>query len=158
MLKLWFLIISCSYVLAQDAAVVKEKMDVFRLPDNTEPTAYRLTITPTIDPDTNNFTFYGEVVINILAKTTTDELTLNSDGLNILKIEVTDTADTTTKVKVKDHNLVLKNQQLKIKIDKPGLIANRNYDVKISFNGKLRDDMTGFYKTSYVDHESKTTK
>lgn len=154
MLRILLLVIFCSCVLAQEA---KEKMDVFRLPNNTEPISYRLNIKPIMDSANNNFTFTGDVTIKIKVKTSTDELTLNADGLKLTSIGVTDTNDTTP-VAVNSHTFVVKNEQLKIKLDKPGFIADRVYDVQIGYSGQLANDMIGFYKSSYFDEESKSTK
>lgn len=132
-----------------------EKMDVYRLPNNTEPIAYKLTIRPTIDPVNNIFTFVGNVTINVRAKSTTKVLTLNADGLKINDLIVTDTA---SMVKIETISYTNENEQLNIYLDSPGMIADRVYDVKISYEGQLRDDMTGFYKSSYTDKNSNSTK
>lgn len=158
MLRTLFLIVTCSCVLrAFGATDENEKMNVFRLPNNTEPIAYKLTIRPTIDPKNNIFTFTGNVVINIRVKSSTKELTLNADDLEIESVKVTDT-NTSTEFAVIEYNCIVRNQQLKILLEEPGFIADRVYDVKISYTGNLRNDMTGFYKSSYVDEETKTTK
>lgn len=155
-----FLIVSCSCVLAQGATDEIEKTDVFRLPNDTEPISYQLHIKPTIDPNDNLFIFNGDVSISIKVKSSTDVLTLNADGLNITQINVTDTTNTSTPIVIGviEFNCVVKNEQLKIHLDTPGLIADRVYEVRIEYTGKLRDDMTGFYKSSYIDKESHSTK
>jgi len=157
MLKLLFLIVSCSCVFAQDATDVREKMDVFRLPNNTEPISYRLNVQPFIEPEKNNFTFIGTVLITIRVKITTEELTLNIDGLTINQIKVKDT-NSSTDIKVAGNNIVKKNEQLIIQLMTPGLIADRVYEVEIAYSGELRNDMSGFYKSSYTDENSKKTK
>lgn len=157
MLKLLFLILSWSCVFAQDAIDVKEKMDVFRLPNNTEPISYRLNIQPFIEPENNNFTFIGTVLITIRVKITTEELTLNVDGLKINQIIIKDT-NSSTNITVTGNNIVEKNEQLIIQLQTPGLIADRVYEVEIAYSGELRNDMSGFYKSSYTDENSNKTK
>jgi len=130
---------------------------VFRLPNNTEPISYKLNIKTIIDPENNDFKFTGDVTINIQVKTTTEELILNADGLQITKVEVKDT-NALTEVKVRSYSLSVINEQLKIQLDQPGLIADRVYDVQITYSGQLRRDMTGFYLSSYTDEESQSTK
>lgn len=132
-------------------------MDVFHLPSNTEPISYKLNIKPIMDPVKNNFSFNGDVTIKINVKMSTDELTLNADNLTITTINVIDT-NNSMNVRVSSHYFVVKNEQLKIKFDKPGLIADREYDVQIVYSGQLANDMVGFYKSSYMDEESKSTK
>lgn len=158
MLRILFLILSCSCALAHGGTSEKEKMDVFRLPNNTEPLSYKLSISPFLDPTTRNFSFAGEVIIDIRVITSTQELTLNAYGLQIGEIEVTDIVDSSMKISVLSNKIVDKNQQLKIQLNKPGLIADRTYKVQIKYTGKLRDDMTGFYKSSYFDRESNRVK
>lgn len=155
MLKLLFLIVSGSCVFAQDTTDVREKMDVFRLPNNTEPISYSLNVQPFIEPENNNFTFIGTVTIIILAKTTTEELTLNADGLKIKKIDVKE-KNSTNSVIVTGNYIVVKNEQLIIQLQTPGLIADRVYEVKIEYSGELRNDMTGFYRSSYTDEAAST--
>lgn len=154
MLRILFVVVSCSCVLTQET---KEKMDVFHLPNNTEPISYKLHIMPIMNPEKNDFSFSGNVTIKIKVKSPTDELTLNADDLQITKIDVLDESESKT-VEVLSHYFVVKNEQLKIKFNKPGLIADRVYDVQIEYSGQLANDMIGFYKSSYIDVESKSTK
>jgi len=158
MLKLLFLIVSCSCAFAQDATEVREKMDVFRLPNNTEPISYKLNVQPFIEPENNNFTFIGTVLITIRVKITTEELTLNVDDLKINKINVRDTNSSSAEVVVTGNHTVVKNEQLIIQLKTPGLIADRVYEVEIAYSGELRNDMSGFYKSWYTDEKSKKTK
>jgi len=151
MLKLLFLILCCSCVFAQDGTAVREKMDVFRLPNNTEPISYTLDVQTFIDPQKNQFTFAGTVNITIRVKTSTEELTLNVDDLKINQIDVT--TDSTTDIEVTGNHVVVKNEQLVIQFKSPGLIADRVYHVQIAYSGELRNDMTGFYKSWYKDQD-----
>lgn len=118
---------------------------------------YRLTVRPTIDSKKNVFTFIGEVIIRIRAKTASGVITLNADGLELATVVVMQ-VDPFEKISVIKSILVPKNQQIKIHLDQPGLVADQLYDVQITYSGALRDDMTGFYKSSYLDEESNTTK
>lgn len=152
MLKLLLLIVCYSCVFAQDATTGREKMDVFRLPNNTEPISYTLDVQTFIDPQNNQFTFTGNVIITIRVKISTEELILNVDDLKINLIEVTDSS---TEVEVIENYVVVKNEQLIIRLKAPGLIADRVYVVKIAYSGELRNDMTGFYKSWYKDEENK---
>jgi len=147
MLKLLFLIVSCSCVFAQDA---REKMDLFRLPNNTEPISYRLDVQTIIEPENDNFKFIGTVVVTIRVKTSTEELILNVDDLKIDQIYVKDT-DSSAEIEVTGNHVEDKNEQLIIQLKTPGLIADRVYEVKIAYSGELRNDMTGFYKSWYKD-------
>jgi len=158
MFQLLFLFVFCSCVFVQDATEVREKMDVFRLPNNTEPISYRLNVQPLIEPKNENFTFIGTVWITIRVKITTEELTLNVDDLIINKINIKDTNSSTTEVVVTGNHTVIKNEQLIIQLKTPGLIADRVYEVEIAYSGKLRNDMSGFYISWYTDEQSKEKK
>lgn len=151
------LAIICSCALAQVAPSVNEKMDVFRLPNNTEPLSYSLKIKPIIDPKNNDFTFSGDVTIRIRVKTSTEKLTLNARDLQINTVDIKD-VKSSAKVETAGYRLVPKNEQLIIQTNYSELIADREYDVQISFSGELRNDMTGFYKSYYTDKETKSTK
>lgn len=157
-MRILFLIVSCySFCNAQAAQDNGEKMNVFNLPGNTEPISYKLNIKTVMDSQKNIFMFTGDVTISIRVKTTTEELILNADGLNITEVKMTDT-NASTIIDVLSYKLSVKNEQLVIKLKAPGLIADRVYDVQIAYSGQLRRDMTGFYLSSYKDEESKSTK
>jgi len=155
MLKLLLLIVSCSCVFAQDATAAREVMDVFHLPNNTEPISYRLDIQTFIEPENNNFSFIGTVNIMIRVKSSTEELTLNVYDLKINQINIKDT-NSSNEVEVTGNHIVVKNEQLIIQLKTPGLIADRVYEVQIVYSGDLRNDMTGFYKSWYKDEKSNT--
>lgn len=160
MLRTLFLIAcgSCVLLARGTAAAATEKMDVYRLPNDTEPLSYRLMVGPVVGDGDGPFMFSGDVAIRVRAKASTAVLTLNADaGLNVSSVNVTD-VETSTKVEVTHLDAVDKNEQLKIRLGDPGLIASREYEVKIAYSGYLRDDMTGFYKSSYVDRKTNTTK
>jgi len=106
-----------------------------------------------IEPENNNFTFIGTVVVTIRAKTSTEEITLNVDDLNINQINVTDT-ESFAKIEVTGNHVVVKNKQLIIQLKTPGLIADRVYKVQIAYSGELRNDMSGFYKSWYKDEKN----
>lgn len=136
-----------------------EKMDVFRLPNDTVPLAYRLNVWPIIDPNAENaFTFSGHVAVRVRAVVSTAVLTLNADrDLNVSQPIVKDMS-TLDAVNVTGYGVVAKNEQLVIQLDRPGLVADREYEVQIPFAGRLRTDMTGFYRSSYWDTEANQTK
>lgn len=161
MLRILFLIISCSCVLAQETISKDEKMDVFRLPNNTEPISYKLQIQPIIDPKNNGFHFIGQVTINILVKSSTDVLTLNAVELKIknkenIVISKIINNNSLEEIKVTAYDAVEKNEQLKITVEEPGFIANEKYEVKIDYSGELRNDMIGFYRSSYKNGNNET--
>lgn len=156
MLRMFFLIVFASCVLAQGPT--KEIMNVFRLPNDTEPLSYTLSVKPIIILEKNLFAFNGNVTIRIRAKTSTKELTLNAVDLEINKIVVTDEKTPSNSISLAGYNLVANNEQLKIRFEEPGLIVGQNYSVQILYSGSLRNDMTGFYKSSYLDKETNKTK
>ncbi|XP_050432734.1 uncharacterized protein LOC126840818 [Adelges cooleyi] len=117
------------------------------LPEDTVPVSYDLTIAP--DFDRGNGTFAGTVDIVILVKSFTSVIVLNSKDLDITSIQVTD-RDDRQEIKVNDWiYLVNPQEQIRIKTNTT-LEAENKYKLSVKFNGYLRNDMTGFYKSSYL--------
>ncbi|XP_050519995.1 uncharacterized protein LOC126893642 [Daktulosphaira vitifoliae] len=117
------------------------------LPKDTIPKSYCLSILPNLE--TNNAYFIGLVKINIQTQNTTSIVFLSSKNLTLESSNITDVA-TQKNVPVKNLIYLTDHEQVKIHLDYP-LIANREYSISIKFNGLLRSDMSGFYKSIYYD-------
>ncbi|VVC40903.1 Hypothetical protein CINCED_3A018294 [Cinara cedri] len=117
-----------------------------RLPDNTVPETYVLSVVPNFE--TANASFTGHVCILVEVKTTTPVITLNSKDLVIHKVNVTDKF-TNRNVKVNSWKYAVDHEQVEIYVDEH-VLANRKYTVCIFFRGILRDDGIGFFRSSYT--------
>lgn len=156
MLKLAIVIFLC--VLAQNACDQKNEdqiMDIFRLPDNTKPSSYELKFIPKFDG--LNSTFSGETKINITIIRSTRVITLNLKDLNVTNVKVYDVTTKRRELRIDDLKNITKNEQFEIYLN-TNVPPNRNLEVDISYNGKIRNDMSGLYLSSYQDDSTKTTK
>lgn len=117
----------------------------FRLPNNTRPESYDLSIRTRIDE--NDFDFNGTIRIELYivestksivlhqVNQTIEEINLSSDGQGVNIINYT-------------YNETL--QFLNISVLEPLNIGSR-YNLEIKYQGTLRDDYLGFYRTSYLN-------
>jgi len=124
---------------------VANKMNVFRLPDNTKPVSYDLQIVPNIVGI--NSTFGGKVKIEITAVEQTNSITLNLKDLTVTAVSVND-IKLNRSIDVVNYEYLTDNEQFKINL-KTTLLAKRNYLVAIEYAGKIRNDLSGFYLSSY---------
>ncbi|XP_050432744.1 uncharacterized protein LOC126840826 [Adelges cooleyi] len=120
--------------------------DLYRLPGDTVPVFYLLRCGPDFDRPPPNFPFVGYVEITILVKRITQVITLNAVQIEVGEIKIEECI-TQTPIGVIGQQFT-DYERLKIYTEKP-LLVGRNYRVTIPFQGLLRADMTGFYKSSY---------
>lgn len=118
----------------------------YRLPLAVKPELYTITLRP----DYNDYTtFTGEVEILVTAlkdgnnislhyaDMTIDDRTVTDIDGNVLDLEDDDSYDSTTNI----YTLTLRNETL---------IPGEKYKINITYSGHLRDDMAGFYRSSYT--------
>ncbi|XP_063992148.1 uncharacterized protein LOC135170322 [Diachasmimorpha longicaudata] len=122
---------------------------VYRLPTDVVPVSYTIKLEP--DFDSGNFTFTGvsEITINVLTKT--DKITLHASNLTIAKSELRNAANVLIETKCNPLNPT--NDFLIINLTQ--VIAPGTYKLKLEYEGKLNDDLKGFYRSSYVDDYGK---
>ncbi len=101
-----------------------------------------------IDTNFKSFIFKGNETIFSLVKPGIDKITLNSNGLKILSATV-ETAGKTQVAKVYSNS---KDQEITLKVKKPlfGICK-----INIAFQGVNNDEMYGFYRSKYLNHEGK---
>lgn len=121
---------------------------VDRLPDDTVPESYALTVEPSFE--NQNYLFTGWVNITIRVLTTTSEIILNAKDLDVPAVEVEDVISH-RRVELESWDYVENREIIKI-IVKGFILANRRYIVRIRFSGFLRNDGTGFFKTFYTSN------
>lgn len=138
----------CALVYGEEQSEEK-KMNVFRLPDNSNPLSYDLWFAPNM----TDWTFKGgaKIIVNVITPNT-DTLTLNFNSLTVTSLSVKDVTNTESSrdVPYSSINYVSINEQFEIHFNK-ALVKNRNYQLNINYTGSIRDDMTGLYKSSYVE-------
>lgn len=129
------------------AAYASNDMDVYRLPENTVPLLYNLSISPDYDRSTDYVRFNGEVEITIAVKVRTRKITLNYRGID-LDVAYVYEKSTLDDLDVLGFELDAKNEQFNISLVTE-LEVGVEYIVDIEFHRKSKKDMTGFYKSEY---------
>ncbi|KAF9169052.1 Aminopeptidase 2 mitochondrial [Mortierella sp. AD011] len=122
------------------------------LPTNVRPTHYDITLTP----DLTNFTFHGQILINLDVNKPTTAITLNSNQLEIISAKLTNLAlKTESSQDATDITLEKANETATFTFAEelqPGSTAV----LHINFKGVLNDNMNGFYRSSFKDESGKT--
>lgn len=120
-----------------------------RLPRDTEPLAYGLRLLPAYDQSADRYSFAGHVEILIRANEITSDVTLHARDLDVRNVGIVE-AETQTAVDVEGFRLQGATERLLIHTGQ-SLLAGRQYQVEIGFQGLLRTDMTGFYRSLYKE-------
>jgi len=138
----------CALVRGQGDPVA-EKMDVFRLPENTSPVSYVLWFAPNL----SDWTVTGVANITVKVEIETQSVTLNLKDLNVTDVSVMDVTNSehTRNIKVKDKVELTKNEQFEIQFEKT-MPGNRILLLTIKYKAQIRDDMSGLYKSSYTEN------
>lgn len=122
----------------------------YRLPRDTEPVAYGLRLVPKYDQPSNAYSFGGQVEILIRVNSITPNVTVNAKDMQIKSVAVTE-YKTQTDLEVDGYDMLPDQEQLVIYVAK-NLLVGRLYELKIMFQGLLRTDMTGFYRSIYKEN------
>lgn len=111
-----------------------------RLPGDTEPSHYEVFTSVYLEPD---FRFEGKVKIHLICQKETDKIQLHSSELNITSIKLDgNETDIESKEFVEEADFLI------IKLKKK-LRDQVQYILEIDYEGKIRDDLTGLYRSSY---------
>jgi len=104
-----------------------------------------------LEPNLNDYTFNGEVNINIDVVEAIDEIILNSAELIIKSVEIF--SGTNKKIGIKNFSADETLERLTIFLGEK--IQNGRYQLNIIFSGSLNDQLRGFYRSEFVDEEGK---
>jgi aminopeptidase N len=122
-----------------------------RLPRSIRPVSYDVVLLPFLTSD--NFTFNGEVAIRINVMETCKNVTLHSTSLiinwsfsHIQKLN--EDNKPTENVSITNQYFVDEKQFLVLETGKD-LEVNTSYIVRLQFVGTIKDNLQGFYKSSY---------
>lgn len=128
--------------------------DGYRLPGESVPLSYNITLTPHISEDTD-FEFHGQSVIIIDVKRVTKTLTLHAKNLEIDKsITLKNLDHPAADVRfTSDFKFDKSNDFLTITFDKN--ISLAKYELNVIFRGKLNNETRGFYRSSYSNQFGK---
>lgn len=123
-----------------------------RLSGDTEPLFYGLRMVPRYDRDSERYAVDGQVEILITVNRFTPNITMHAKDLYVTSVTVTEVI-TETELPVDSYDVDQDNELLSVYVGKY-LLVGRRYDVRITFRGLLRTDMTGFYKSTYTENNN----
>lgn len=127
-------------------------MDAFRLPsDVVVPVSYQLQVAT----DFERFAYSGRVDVVVRAIGRSCRIIMNVKDVRVTEVTVID-RKTNANVPVAEFYPVRRNEQLVIALNDTGktcLVPSRLYSVNVTFNASLRDDMSGYYRSSYAEND-----
>ncbi|KAI9809810.1 MAG: hypothetical protein M1825_000243 [Sarcosagium campestre] len=118
------------------------------LPTNVKPTRYDLTL----EPDLENFTYVGTVIIDLDVNDDSTSIALNTLDLDIHNAKVTSGGDLISSSP--DVSYSADSQTTTVSFHKT-IPAGEKAQLTLSFKGTLNDKMAGFYRSSYEKDGSK---
>lgn len=124
-----------------------EKMNVFRLPADAIPESYSVQFTPKFNG--LDSTFSGVTKVVIIPTKSVKVFTLNVKELNFTSVTLQD-FDTRRNVEIKSIVNVTENEQVEFHLAK-GVLSGRRHLLSMSYEGKIRTDMSGLYLSSYEE-------
>ncbi|XP_025208483.1 aminopeptidase N-like [Melanaphis sacchari] len=138
----------CALVHGQGDPVV-EKMDVFRLPENTSPLSYVLWFAPNL----SDWTVTGVTNITVKINDITNRITLNLKDLNVTGVSASlhMNSGSYRNEPIKEYVNLTKNEQFEIRLQN-SIPKDKILLLSINYKGYIRDDMTGLYKSSYIEN------
>jgi puromycin-sensitive aminopeptidase len=121
--------------------------DPHRLPRTIEPVSYRLELTP----DLEAAQFSGSVEIDVMVLEQTDRIVLNAAELDISAASVVPPAGDPVEVSAS-----LDEAAQRLVLTLPAPLAKGDATVRLAFKGTLNDQLRGFYRSTFTDHEGNT--
>uniref|UniRef100_A0A2S2NMY5 Aminopeptidase N n=1 Tax=Schizaphis graminum TaxID=13262 RepID=A0A2S2NMY5_SCHGA len=122
---------------------------VYRLPAGVTPVSYELRV----DTDLDRLSYSGSVQIAIVSTVTPKlcRIVLNAKDVRVTAVRVTDVG-TGAPLTVGGWRLADGDEQLIVTVDGHRcLIPARRYAVDVDFQAPLRGDMSGYYRSSYIE-------
>ncbi|XP_054001864.1 putative aminopeptidase-2 [Hylaeus anthracinus] len=120
----------------------------YRLPKAIVPVHYDINLSQiNLDPLSDNaFKFNGNTAIQAFVQEPTDTIILHSGRINVSGLSVL-LDGKPIDIVVKNHNI---QEKYEIELDKV-LAKGVNISINFKYTGELKDDMIGFYRSSYID-------
>ncbi|XP_053692527.1 aminopeptidase N-like [Sabethes cyaneus] len=126
----------------------ERNFESYRLPNTTVPTHYNLFLDSNVH--LNDFTFTGSVQIQITILENTKQIVLHSSRNRITSVRLYKSNQLQEPLDGVDQD---DEKEFLVINTKATLLRNSNYRLVVDFSGDLRDDMLGFYRSSYVNAE-----
>lgn len=122
----------------------------YRLPNHTRPETYDISLFTRIDQGI--FDFNGYVRIGIVVAQTTNEIVLHARQLVVSKVRlVRFSGNAPVNVRLLPYAYENVPEFLRIRTDGIDLMAGDRLSLEITYNGTLRTDPHGFYRSSYLN-------
>lgn len=137
-----------------DESIFKTDGADYRLPNNTRPETYDISLTTRIDIE--DFDFTGLVKIGIVVDHPTREIVLHARQLVIIEYQLF-RREANGFVEVKTGPFQYDNvpEFLKIRTEGVALNTGDQLRLEITYKGNLRLDRGGFYRSSYIGVDGK---
>lgn len=146
---------TAEHPITQHAGKVELRQDDgrrYRLPNDTVPESYDITLTTRIDYA--DFIFNGNVRIGIYVNESTQLITLHHRQLTITDVQLWTTTSPAQQVALGAYTYdpVLEFLQIPVSVS---LTAGVRYSLSIDYTGTLREDNYGFYRSSYRNDDGR---
>lgn len=128
----------------EDVEIRQDDGRRYRLPNDTVPETYDITLTTQINDA--DFIFYGNVRIGILTREATQRITIHHRQLTIIVIRLWTTTGQQIGVNPYSYDATLEFLEIPVETTLP---AGTRYVLDIDYMGTLREDNYGFYRSSY---------
>jgi Peptidase M1 N-terminal domain len=126
----------------------------YRLPNDTRPLEYEVTLQTWIHEP--NFEFTGHVRVKVLAEEATNTVTLHYRRTDITSAVLYTEDGATDLSDVDGFQLDTEREFIEVTA-RQALIKGAIYLLDIRYNGMLREDNVGFYRSSYIDENGVKT-
>lgn len=139
-----------------DLSIFQQTNNVaYRLPNTSHPESYNISLLSRIDQD--DFTFHGRVRIVIVIDATTEEIVLHARQLTVTNIRLFRyiSGIQSAEVPLQLHSYDNVVEFLRIPTYGVTLHSGEKFILEIDYNGVLRTDDGGFYRSSYIDSTGK---
>ncbi|KAL2717324.1 putative aminopeptidase-2 [Vespula squamosa] len=120
----------------------------YRLPTTMHPTSYEIFLFPKL---TGNFSFQGEVKINVRVDAPTKFIVLHQG--NLFNVNASVSAENKW-LEIEKQSYDKQNEKYNIEL-KENLEVGNEILLYFTYDGYLRDDMIGFYKSSYMTDDNR---
>lgn len=147
----------------QPPVTLATTLQEYRLQETIKPVNYNITLRPyLLESDAaKRFTFDGEVFIEVIPSVATDSVHLHSKNLTYSVSEywakpAAGVTTTPTAIKFNAVNVTDTDTDIVKLTTAANLTANTPYILHFVYTGLMEDDMHGFYRSYYVDHNNVT--
>lgn len=141
------------YVVSK-TSTLDEDIGTFRLPNNTRPLRYDIELTTHLhlgDNDPDKFAFDGRVLIHVQVLEISDYITLHAKDLTLQEATITNSRGEEVEFVDDEQPAINTDKDFVTYHVKDYLYPDEVITIEIVYNGTLRDDNTGFYRSSYLN-------